>query len=60
MILAGETVLELIEYTIFLFLRIKEMPPEVALTAPAACYNAGSLEGRPGIFYINTNEFEKK
>lgn len=45
---------------IFLFVRIKEMPPEVALTAPGAFYNAGSLEGRPGIFYINTNEFEKK
>ncbi|XP_028411003.1 uncharacterized protein LOC114533632 [Dendronephthya gigantea] len=39
---------------------IKEMPPEVAITAPGAFYNAGSLEGRPGIFYINTYQFEKK
>jgi uncharacterized protein (DUF885 family) len=36
------------------------MPPEMAETAPGAFYNAGSLEGRPGIFYINTLEFEKK
>ena len=40
--------------------KIKEMPPEVAVTAPGAFYNAGSLEGRPGIFYINTYQFEKK
>jgi uncharacterized protein (DUF885 family) len=36
------------------------MPPEVAVTAPGAFYNAGSLEGRPGVFYINTYQFEKK
>ncbi|XP_046845278.1 uncharacterized protein LOC124439105 isoform X2 [Xenia sp. Carnegie-2017] len=39
---------------------IKEMPFEVAISGPGAFFNAGSIEGRPGTFFINTHQLEKK